>query len=153
MTNVRALAALGVVMAVLVAAGAAQRAEAGHGASYAPNSNSHTVLAFDGGASDCSTGTHLLKIDVVANGTYTLSNGGQVIISNYNGTTFDWAIAAGSLHTIDANVVLVKGGRAQMAYFYDTFDDSDTNLTAPINPRNGKPYGISHVEFCFDPKA
>ena len=49
--------------------------------------------------------------------------------------------------------MLVKGGPATMAYFYGTFQDADTKLTAPINGNNGQPYGISHVSFCFDPKG
>ena len=58
-----------------------------------------------------------------------------------------------SLNDIDASVVLVKGGPATMAYFYGTLQDSDVQLSAPINPKSGQPYGISHVEFCFDPKG
>lgn len=151
-----------------------------HGAQYAPNSLIHFVIAWNhnydgfhandpgqgsnatatqmsqqvsGGNATCSSGTALLKLDPVTNGTHTLSDGSKVIISNYNGTTFDWAIHADSLHDIDASVVLVKGGPATMAYFYGTLEDYDTRLTAPINPNNGRPYGISHVSFCFDPKG
>ena len=53
----------------------------------------------------------------------------------------------------------MKGGPNAMVYHYDAsgggLDDSDTGITTPINT-NGevepRPYGISHVDFCFDPK-
>jgi hypothetical protein len=162
------LAVAGLLVATSVFGAAA--VEAHHGA-FAPKSLAHYVIAHNanyaippggsgalteqvpGGHIDCPVGTHLLKIEVPANGVYALSNGGEVIISNFDGTTFDWAIAPGSLHTIDANVVLVKGGPATMAYFYGTFEDDDVRLSAPLNPMNGKVYGISHIQFCFDPKA
>ena len=122
-----------------------------------PPDGSHTTVA---GNVRCSVGTHLLKIDPVANGTYTLSNGGQIIISNFDGTSFDWAIAPGSLNLIDANVVLVKGGPNTEKYQYLPFSlsgfpahDADQGLTPPLNPNNGKYYGVSHISFCFDDKA
>src|SRR5690606_28295250 len=124
-----------------------------HGAAYAPNSLIHFVIGWNenytgfapgdpgqggnatatalasptpGGNTACSSGTALLKLDPVTNGTHTLSDGSKIIISNYNGKTFDWAIHPDSLHDIDASVVLVKGGPATMAYFYGTLQDSDT---------------------------
>lgn len=109
-----------------------------------------------GGNTTCSSGTALLKLDPVTNGTHTLSDGSKINISNYNGKTFDWAIHPDSLDDIDASVVLVKGGPATMAYFYQqdgTDQDSDTMLSAPLNGNNGRLYGISHVSFCFDPKG
>lgn len=103
---------------------------------------------------------HNYKVDPPRNGTFTLSNGGQVIISNFDGDSFDWAIAPSSLSIVDAYVILVKGGPYTKAYFYnpadrDPADDSGTGLTAALNPnnRNGKNYGISHITFCFDNKA
>jgi len=173
-----AVGALALVGAALVGGGGVT--EAHHGAAYAPNSNIHFVIGWNqnydgfhaadpgqgpnptataistetqGGNTTCSSGTALLKLDPVTNGTHTLSDGSKIIISNYNGTTFDWAIHPDSLHDIDASVVLVKGGPATMAYFYDTQDDVDEKLSAPINGNNGRPYGISHVSFCFDPKG
>ena len=40
--------------------------------------------------------------------------------------------------------VIVKGGTENAVYTTAPF----TNLTAPINPKNGKPYAISHVIVC-----
>lgn len=45
-----------------------------------------------------------------------------------------------------ATKVVVKGGTDNAVYTSGAF----TNLTAPINPNNGKPYGISHVIVCTD---
>jgi len=47
-----------------------------------------------------------------------------------------------------------------MVYHYDASgagtDDSDEGITTPINTEGNvdpRPYGISHVDFCFDPKG
>ena len=42
--------------------------------------------------------------------------------------------------------VIVKGGTANAEYTKAPF----VNLTAPINPKNGQPYAISHVIICED---
>ncbi len=117
----------------------------------------HTVTANDhdtvAGNPQCASGfAFTLKLEDgenLANGTF-----GPIVISNYNGTSFNWAIATGFLNTYDANTVIVKGGPNAEVYLYtDPGDDSDQGLTAPINPNNGKFYGVSHISFCFDPKG
>ena len=63
-------------------------------------------------------------------------------------THFDWA----SNLTILA--VISKGGPNANVYYYNppaTF--SDTGLHSPINPANGQPFGLSHVEFCYDDRT
>ena len=45
-----------------------------------------------------------------------------------------------------ATKVIVKGGTGNQVYTSAPF----VNLTAPINPNNNKPYGISHVIVCTD---
>lgn len=57
----------------------------------------------------------------------------------------------GATYTAPAGVtkVIVKGGTDNAVYTSGTF----TNLTAPINPNNGKPYGISHVIVCTDTRV
>jgi len=46
--------------------------------------------------------------------------------------------------------VVVKGGTNANIYRYGSGGvDSDSGLNAPINPNNGKPYGVSHVYFIF----
>ena len=91
------------------------------------------------------------KVEPVANGP--AGPNGEVIISNVDGDSFDWAIAPGFLQSLDIASVIVKGGpNSAIVYVYgDTTDDSDTELQAPLN--KDKPYGVSHIEFCFDKKG
>ncbi|MCI0633848.1 MAG: hypothetical protein L0206_08040 [Actinobacteria bacterium] len=56
-------------------------------------------------------------------------------------------VAWSSSTPIDA--VIVKGGNQANVYFYDEAT-SDSGLTAPINPNTLKPFGVSHVDLCFD---
>jgi uncharacterized repeat protein (TIGR01451 family) len=52
--------------------------------------------------------------------------------------------------TVAVDWVIVKGGPNANIYKYSVDAFGDDWLHAPINPENGKPYGISHVEFCSD---
>ncbi len=69
-----------------------------------------------------------------------------VTISNNNGTTFDW------LSTLGVDAVIVKGGPNANLYVYDppAEDFGDTGLHSPVNHNNNQPFGISHIEFCYD---
>ena len=71
---------------------------------------------------------------------------------NVDGDSFDWAIAPAFLSSLDMAAVIVKGGpTSAIVYVYgDTTDDWDTNLQAALN--GSKPYGVSHIQFCFDKK-
>lgn len=69
--------------------------------------------------------------------------GNSVTIAGSNGFYFDWTATLG----IDA--VIVKGGPNADAFVYDPEDLADTDLHAPVNPANGEPYGLSHIEFCY----
>lgn len=145
MRKIRLMILAGATLALFggaVVVNAAHTARAGDGAT-------HTTLA---GNVDCSSGTLQFKVDPPANGIY---GGGAIEITNFNGTSFSWAITAGFLNTYDAGVVLVKGGPNTEEYDYSSNNaiDWDSGLTAPVNPNNGKFYGVSHISFCFDPKA
>jgi hypothetical protein len=113
----------------------------------------HSTVA---GNINCSVGTVLVKVDPVADGIY---GGGAIEIYDNDGTSFSWRITDAFLNVVDANVVLVKGGPNTEVYSYPdgagglNFYDWDEGLTAPVNPNNGKTYGLSHVSFCFDPKV
>jgi hypothetical protein len=49
--------------------------------------------------------------------------------------------------------VIVKGGPGAGVYRYNPSATSDYYLTAPVNPKNNRNYGISHVTFVFaDPQ-
>lgn len=99
----------------------------------------------------CGTGTAWsIKIDPVVSGTY----GGKIVIT-VKGSSFDWALTQSALHAYDMAAILVKGGPSTVrVYTYSSaYSDSGTGLTAAINPNNGKPYGLSHITVCLDPKA
>ena len=110
----------------------------------------HVTVA---GNPSCSVGTVHIKVEPVVSGTY-----GKIAVV-VTGSSFSWAITDNTATGLDANVVIVKGGPNAEVYSYpDAADglnyfDWDSGLTAPINPNNGKPYGLSHISFCFDPKG
>ncbi len=74
------------------------------------------------------------KVDPPVSGSL---NGATYTVTNLNGEPYYLTVTG-------ANVtkVTVKGGTPTATYTTPPF----TNLTAPINPNNGKPYGISHFD-------
>jgi len=84
------------------------------------------------------------KVDPPASGTYPLI-GGSVTVTT-DGIYFDWT------STIGIDAVIAKGGPNANLYVYDPPAESfgDTGLVSPINPNNDKPYGLSHISFCYD---
>jgi hypothetical protein len=84
-------------------------------------------------------------------GTYNLPGGiGTVTVTTQDDITFDWKVDPPSTFGMDA--VIVKGGSNANAYVYDPPAESlgDTGLHSPINPNNDKPFGLSHISFCYD---
>lgn len=68
-----------------------------------------------------------------------------VTVSGGTESGLDWA------SDIDMDAVIMKGGPVANVYLYPGDADlADTELTTPINPNNDKPYGTSHVSFCYD---
>jgi hypothetical protein len=91
-----------------------------------------------------------LKVEPVASGTYT-QDGLSVTVTVNPGATFDFTATGGQVLA-----VFVKGGPDGNLYDYRVpdppgFNNSDTGLHSPINPRNGNFYGLSHISFCYDP--
>lgn len=90
------------------------------------------------------------KIEPVTDGPHELDGGGTFtieIVETDEGPTFNW----------DSNVLIywvsVKGGPVEVEdeEFYDYRPDgatSDDGLHAPLNPNNGKWYGLSHLTLC-----
>src|SRR5918998_4965618 len=125
----RRMALAGSIIASLTFAGVASASEP-------------TVTQVDGNPT-CSSvvaGGQGSKIDPVPQGHHSF---GDVTI-DVDGLYFDWTAAAG----VDA--VIVKGGPTANVYRADDEMTSGTGLHAPINPENGKPYGLSHLDFCSD---
>jgi len=76
--------------------------------------------------------------DVVGKITFTLRESDKI-------QYVDWSIS--SPYAVCA--VIVKGGPGARVYYYPAGADSDSGLTAPINPKNDKPFDVSHVTFVF----
>jgi hypothetical protein len=68
---------------------------------------------------------------------------GSITVDNLDGTNFDWEASFG------IDVVISKGGPGANIYYYDEATSGE-GLHSPINPQNGKPFGISHITFCWD---
>lgn len=89
------------------------------------------------------------RINNPVSGTFPLVGGGTVtvvVVQTDDGPTFDWT------STRPMACVFVKGGPNGNRFFYgEPGENSDTGLHSPINPSNGKFYGLSHISFCsFD---
>ena len=85
------------------------------------------------------------KIDPPNAGTYSIDGINTVTVTT-DGVSFSWS------STLGMDAVISKGGPNANIYVYDPPAEatSDTNLHSPINPNNNQPYGLSHIEFCFD---
>jgi len=83
------------------------------------------------------------KIDPPSSGTFPL-DGGSVTVSITGGTYFNWTA------TIGMDAVIAKGGPNANVYEYDPESFGDNGLHAPIKPDTGRPYGLSHISFCYD---
>jgi uncharacterized repeat protein (TIGR01451 family) len=110
-----------------------------------------TLLIGNQTCSNVVPGATELKVEPVVDGTFT-SGGFSVTLdvrATSLGQVFDWTATGGVVLG-----VVVKGG--PNANFYDYRPGgatSDTSLHAPVNPKTGKYYGLSHVSFCFTPGA
>lgn len=115
----------------------------------------HVEPLFREGNPTCSGlgyGDFELKFDSPANGSSSLTSQGVTItiaVSNSGaGTVFNWSASGGVV-----NAVVAKGGPNANLYVYNPAATADTGLHSPVNPSNGKYYGLSHVSFCFTPGA
>lgn len=88
---------------------------------------------------------HGFKVDPPKAGTYSIPGYGSVTVAT-DGVYFDWS------STIGIDAVIAKGGPNANVYKYDPPAEKfeDKGLVSPINPNNGKPYGLSHITFCYD---
>ncbi|MGH9230629.1 MAG: LPXTG cell wall anchor domain-containing protein [Acidimicrobiales bacterium] len=89
-----------------------------------------------------------LKVEPVEDGTFTE---GMLTVTvdvsdTPDGPVVDWT------SNIGVDAVFVKGGPNGTLYLYDPPAEStgDTGLHAPVNPNNGKFFGLSHLSFCYD---
>jgi hypothetical protein len=110
-----------------------------------PASATHVNPALVQGNAPCPAGMTELKIEPVADGTF--SDGTLTVTIDVRdtalGQVFDWS------SNIGVDVVIVKGGSASNVYTYAPEATSDTGLHAPLN-RSGSYAGLSHISFCYD---
>jgi hypothetical protein len=114
-----------------------------------PASATHVAPTQAPGNPACPAGTTTLKIEPVADGTFT---DGTLTVTidvrdTADGQVFDWT------SNIGVDQVIVKGGPNANIYTYDPEATSDTGLHAPINPNNDRFFGLSHISFCYDADA
>lgn len=112
-----------------------------------PVSDNGVVPVFVAGNPSCQNLGYAFgfKVDPPNAGTYSIDSLNTVTVTT-DGVYFDWSSTLG----IDA--VIAKGGPNANSYVYDPPTESfgDGGLASPINPNTGKPFGLSHIEFCFD---
>lgn len=91
-----------------------------------------------------------IKIDDPGTGDSLTVDGVTITITDVRNTSagqvFDWSSSGGVV-----NGVFVKGGPGGNLYLYDPAATSDTGLHSPINPNNGRFFGLSHISFCVTP--
>jgi hypothetical protein len=113
-----------------------------------PASATHVTPTTQTGNVACPAGLTELKVEPVADGTFT---DGTLTVTidvrtTADGEVFDWT------SNIGVDVVIVKGGNASNIYTYDPEATTDTGLHAPANA-SGRFAGLSHVSFCYDVDA
>jgi hypothetical protein len=110
-----------------------------------PASAEHVNPTTVPGNASCPAGTTTLKVEPVADGTF--SDGTLTVTidvrTTASGQVFDWT------SNIGVDQVIVKGGNASNLYTYDPESTADTGLHAPAN-RSGGFAGLSHISFCYD---
>ena len=67
--------------------------------------------------------------------------------------SLNWSFTAPEGFCLESMTVIVKGGPDANLFDYTEGQTSDNKLTAPINPNNNNPYGISNVTFCYNLEA
>lgn len=141
-----------VLSVVLVAGGLVAGCSADPAATESPHVTSKEPIVVMGNP-DCADvaallgldlGDFDLRIDPPASGRYLLDDVNHVYLAATDGVHVDWSASIG----VDA--VLVKGGPSTRVYLYGEEASSGAGLTAPTNPATGQPYGVSHVDVCWD---
>jgi hypothetical protein len=110
-----------------------------------PASAEHVNPELVPGNASCPAGTTELKVEPVADGTF--SDGTLTVTIDVRdtaaGQVFDWT------SNIGVDAVIAKGGPNSNVYTYDPESTGDTGLHAPANA-SGKFAGLSHISFCYD---
>jgi LPXTG-motif cell wall-anchored protein len=91
-----------------------------------------------------------VKVDPVEDGTF--GDGTLEVTIEVTETDDGDPLVFNWTSNIGVDAVFVKGGDNGLLYVYDPPAEStgDTGLHAPVNPNNGKFFGLSHLSFCYD---
>ena len=82
------------------------------------------------------------KVDPPRAGVYVVPDVGTITVTR-NGEAFSWT------STFGVDAVIAKGGPNANLYVYAPSESfGDVNLVSPDN--GGQPFGLSHIEFCYD---
>ncbi|MGC9360287.1 MAG: hypothetical protein ACP5G7_07935 [Anaerolineae bacterium] len=90
------------------------------------------------------------KIQAPYGGTHTFPDGVNTITITVTRWEDGQAVEFSWTSTLPLDAVIVKAGSGANVYSYDPELSSDSGLQSPINPKNDKNFGISHIEFCYD---
>ena len=146
-------AALGACVVTLVSPESRPRLTSTPEAQKASQSSPRTRGTGPGGNVACPANTIVgPKLDPGSN--YSDAN---LTVSGYDGHTFDWAFTACGIRRVrhgDRD----REGRAELSRLHVRLhvDRIRRQRQRPVradNPKNGKDYGVSHIQFCFDPKG
>jgi uncharacterized repeat protein (TIGR01451 family) len=150
---------LGLIATLVAALAIAGAASGNHWPAYQGTADKHELV--EGNPALCAEPNggksfRLDKSELTLGGVYPAGNPiVRITALDIDGGTLSWELV-NPYGDYDMAAVVMKGGNNAMVYYYDAagtgVDDSDSGLTTPVNPENGKPYGISHVDFCLDPK-
>jgi hypothetical protein len=86
------------------------------------------------------------KIEPVLSGEYWIPDMGpsaKITLQVRDEVYVNWRTIFGT------DIVIVKGGPNANAYISDEMH-AGVRFSAPINPNTGRPYGLSHIQFCWD---
>lgn len=158
------LVAFGLILSVVTTLAIAAAASANHWPDYTGTADSHELVSGNPGLCQQGAGGTSFRIDandLVAGQQYPSGNPiVEITAVDVEGGTLSWKLVDSVLDQYDMAVVVMKGGPNAEVYHYDSsgsgLDDSDTGITTPINDNGAapdRPYGISHVDFCLDPKS
>jgi hypothetical protein len=139
----------GVAAVAMTLAGATPSMGLGTGDPSAPTSDDGVVPTFVAGNPSCADlgyahGRRWNYPQDSTGGTFPLGTGS--VTWSTDGTHVTWS------STFGVDAVIVKGGPNANSYVYEPPAESlgDSGLAAPINPNNGQPFGLSHLDFCYD---
>jgi hypothetical protein len=136
------------ILLLLVAAGGCSSAEIDEESGSLMEASSASVIEQGNvTCADLGLGTYEVKMEGSFNSKIALKAPdavNYVTVSSADGVYFTWSA------TLDLDAVIVKGGPNSNVYVYNPEATGGAGLASQVNPNTGKPYGLSHISFCYD---